>query len=50
MITWLGVQNEDQCYMFELRDGDEVGDFLGIRIRNQIIKGLIGEVLKSSKM
>ena len=28
----MGIEDEDQRYMFELRDEGEVGDFLGIRI------------------
>ena len=27
VIAWLGAQNDEQQYMFELRDEGEVGDF-----------------------
>ena len=32
VIDGLGVQNDEQRHIFQLRDEGDIGDFLGIRI------------------
>ena len=56
-INGLGVARDDQKYCFQLRDEEQVGDFLVIRIEkirpckiNLTQTGLINKVLKASKM
>ena len=57
LITSLGIAKEEQRRVFELRDEDEVGDFLGIRIEKLGAQkftltqtGLISKVLKTANM
>ena len=57
LIKDLGVSNEDYGQHFQLRDEDEVGDFLGIRLENTGKRhfdltqtGLIDNFLKTTGM